>query len=541
MYKTLGHRQLWIGMISMALVWGASEKIEASLWTKVRSAIAPRESNGKEISDYAIVYKEQNLNKIENVINPAWAVRLGQSLDSCVWIGTSYKDIPYSEEDFYKIRNEKIEEAVAKKRESYIAKKKAESAKAGAEVSELLNDLLVPTEQKKVKDDSKYLEGFDEDEERRTISTRMFVSQSRAVVIPAVYVQSTTGDLYCLELETGLTSWVNHLTIALTQSPFENEKNVFVVQGVEGKIIDKKSGFVADKIAFDRAVYPLVYAHDDRVYAASYDKRILCYKWGEKYPEWTLLMPGGVNQGIYGHDNGLLAPLSSGELLSYGFDGREQWSFVSKSNSDERIFLEGLRNEHNKAIEKEKADARKDGRAEDNNILFRITKEIESIDQKLKELTHRVRGRYIAGPVIQGQDLVLGSTDFQLYRMNRYSGLSQWAYTCSAEVKEAALIRAQWIWQLDSLGDLHRIDFVSGKGTVVAHRVDRVLDAKNNGVIFISKGKILIWNDEIQAELSGISAKTRVVASLESGFIVVCETTTGQILAYPTVSMRPIK
>ena len=541
MCKTLGRRQLWAGMLFVSMALCSPMRVEASLWSKVKNAVALDEQEGGSLANGSIVYKEASAEQIENVIPPAWAIKIGQSLNSCIWIGTTYKEIPYAEQDFYKLRNDKIEEEVHKKRQSHIAKKKAEAAKAGAEVSELLNDLLVPTEDKKVKDESKFLEGFDEDEVRRSISKRMFVSQSRAVVIPAIYMQAQTGDLYCIELETGLTSWANRLSMILTQQPFEDEKNIYVVQGVECVVIDKKSGFVADKIAFDRAVYPVVYAHGGQVYAASYDQRILCYKWGERYSEWSWSIPGAVDKGVYGHDNGLLVPMNNGEVMSYGYDGKEQWKFVSKSNSDERIFLEGLRNEHGKAIEKEKAEARKDGRAEDSAILFRISKEIEAIDQKLKELSHRVRGKYLAAPILQDQDMVIGSTDFQLYRMNRYSGLSQWAYTCSSEVKEAALLRDSWVWQLDALGNLHRIDYKTGKGMIVQRGVEKVLDAQKDGVIYSSKGEIKLWSDKVQASLSKFSPKNQVAVSLIAGYMIVCDTTKGQVLAYSTANMRAVK
>ena len=541
MCKTLGRRQLWAGMLTMSMTLCSPSYSEASLWSSVKSAITVNEKDHGDLSRGSITYKESNAERIERAITPAWAVKIGQSMNSMIWIGTTYKEIPYAEQDFYKLRNDKIEAEVDKKRQEHIAKKKAEASKAGAEVSELLNDLLVPSEQKKAQDDSKFLDGFDEDEVRRSISKRMFVSQSRAVLIPAIYVQAQAGDLYCIELETGLTSWANRLSVMIKQQPYEDDKHIYVVQGVDCIVIDKKSGFVAEKIAFDRAVHPVVYAHRGLVYAASYDQRILCYKWGERFPEWSKALPGSVSKGLYGDENGLMVPMNHGELISYGYDGKEQWSFVSKSNSDERIFLEGLRNEQGKAIEKEKAEARKDGRPEDSAIMFRITKEIELLDQKLKELNHRVRGKYLAAPHFQDKDLVIGSTDFQLYRMNRFSGLPQWSYTCTSEVREAAFVRAPWVWQLDSNGVMHRIDYKEGKGAAVQQGVDKVLDAHNNGALFMAKGEIKLWSDEVQATITNFNPKSLVAASLAGGYLVIFDAIQGQLLAYATTHMRSVK
>jgi outer membrane protein assembly factor BamB len=541
MRKTSRRRRIGAGVIFLVLAMGSPMAVNAaSLWSKMKRVVSNQEEELDSSSVNQLIYKEVLSDRQNVVLNPKWAVNVGEKLNTLCWIGTTYKDIPYSEQEFYEIRVKKIEAEVTRKREEHIGKKKAEEAKSGAVVSELLDDLLGGSE-KKDKDDSKYLEGFDEDEVRRTVSKRLFVAQSRAVVIPALFVQSTTGALYCFELETGLTSWVNNLGIALTAKPYENEKFIYVASGASITVIDKRSGFTTEKLNFDRAVYPVVFANDSHVYAASYDDRILCYKWGESYAEWTQKLPGSVAHGLFGYENGLLAPLNNGELLSFTFDGHEKWRFVSKSHSDEKIYLEGLRNEHVKQIEKEKADARRDGRPEDASILFKISKEIEGINKQLRDLSHRVKGRYIAMPAMSGQELVVGSTDFKLYRMNVYSSASAWSYTCVAENRSSALIRGNWVWQLDELGNVHRVDYKTGQGKIVLKGVQSILDAQNDGVMVLSSGKLRVWSERTEAEMLGRPAGHKVLASLSTGVMVSCDTAQGQILAFPTTELRPLQ
>ena len=56
----------------------------------------------------------------------------------------------------------------------------------------------------------------------------------------------------------------------LREPPFETEKHLYVVEGITLKVVDKRSGFVAKRIRFNRAVFPRIYANEDMVFAASY-------------------------------------------------------------------------------------------------------------------------------------------------------------------------------------------------------------------------------------------------------------------------------
>ena len=162
-----------------------------------------------------------------------------------------------------------------------------------------------------------------------------------------------------------------------------------------------------------------------------------------------------------------LLPMSSGELLSLSFEGDEKWRFVSKSYSDEKIYLEKIIADLTKEIEVEKKEASREERDPDLIVLSKIEKQIEAVEQKLDDLRFRTRGKYLARPFIFGESLLIGSTDFNLYRLNRFSGLPEWAYSCGAPVKQSALGTGDWVYVKDARDRLHQVALSEGEGKVV--------------------------------------------------------------------------
>lgn len=477
--------------------------------------------------------------------SPAWVVRVGRELGGVSWLGTSYKNVPYTEGEFNDLRNKKIKSEVDRLKKDHIARKRAARSREGGQeqIEGLLDDLLAGGDQAKENEDAEMLKDFNEEQVYRRVTNRTFVAQSRPVVIPSIYVQSRRGDLFCLELETGLTSWVVRLEVPLLYIPFETEKELFIVDGGTVKIIDKRSGFITDHVRLDRAVFPKVYFNDDRIYSISFEDRALSWQVDKTYRDWLYRMPGAVVHGIFGHSSGLILPLDTGEIVSLSFDGKEKWNFISKSYSDEKIYLERLMNKHSKAIEKEKGDARKSNRPEDRQFIRKHEREIDLLQSKILKLDQRTRGQYVAEPLLVKDDVIIGCTDFQLYSLSRFSGIPNWSYSCGAEVKAKPHQDSKWIWQRDELRRVHRVDLKTGKGEIVLRGVDRILAPKNDGVLVLSNGRLHAWSNKASTDVVNLETAGghMLMASSNHNLLVSLRGKDGLVRAYSMESFRALR
>lgn len=484
-----------VGFLAFLLAIGG---VEASFWSKIKSSTGL--GRAEEVSRGgvdALPYKEQGGASFYEA--PLWVVDLGRSLTKQSWIGSTYKSIPYSELEFNQIRKRKVEAEFQRLRTEYINKKKAELNKdSAAAVENLLDDLLGGESESREEDVEVYLEGFQEDVVRRRVVSRTFVSQVRAVVVPCLYVESEEGELYCLELETGLTVWVLDLVAPLVGVPFESEKYLYLVDASVCHVIDKRSGYVAEKIDFNRAIHHKVYGQGERVYAYSYDRSLLCYEWGGRFSKWNIRLDSAALSGVFGHDNGVILPMDNGKFYSVSFDGSIQWSFVSKAHSDEKIYLEKLRERHAKELEREQGLARKEGRPEEKLFMRKHSKAIDEINQKIADLEFRTRGRYIAPPVTSGKDMFVGSTDYQFYKLNRFSGLPEWSYSSGGEIEKRPECSGDFAWVATESGALHRVNRKSGKGTVVVPSgVARLMGVTDDVALYQTQsGVVSIYADD---------------------------------------------
>lgn len=476
---------------------------------------------------------------------PLWVIRLGQELGGNPWIGTTYKDTPYTEVEFNSLRTKLIEEEYQRLRRLHIDREKAKRGREeGAVIDDLLDDLLAGEEaDADGADDEKYLDNFDEEATRRKVASKTFVPQSRPVVIPSLYVQGKNGALFCLEMKTGLTSWVLGMERLILTQPYESEKFIFIVDGATCKIVDKRSGYIMENLFVDRAIHPKVYYFDNTIFGFSYDSRVLAWKRGRRYSEWAMRLPGKVTLGVDGHDQGLFLPLDSGMFASVSFDGDLKWTFVSKSHSDEKVFLEKLVTQHIRKIEEEKKKARLEGRPEDKLYIRKHEKDMAKVKDDLSNLALRTRGRYLAEPLVVEDSVIVGCTDFQLYRLSRYSGLPEWSYSCGAGVEQRAFHYSGWVWQRDDLGRLHRINFETGEGKVVLEEVDRIMGARGEGVIYSKNGRVRTWSPKVSSVIKGAldSRTVRFLASPDEGFLMMIDRNVGEIRGYSTETFRALR
>lgn len=280
-------------------------------------------------------------------VSSLWKANVESGIRNMAWVGSTYKEEPYTEEEFYRLRESKIVEQIDLLKSEHIAERKAEvdSATPIGDIFEGIDDLLddfseKENKAKKSQDDEQYLKDFDEDAVRRRVARKTFVSQSRSVLTPALFVQNEENKLFCYELQTGRALWVIRMGEEMVQQPFETDTELFVVEGGCCKIIDKRSGSLREKMTFSRAVHPKVFSKGDHVYALGFDGRLFSMRRGARYPQWSQRVGGRGDVGVWGYRGGLFVPLENGYCKSFSFSGREQWDFSSKAISEEKIYLE---------------------------------------------------------------------------------------------------------------------------------------------------------------------------------------------------------
>jgi outer membrane protein assembly factor BamB len=494
----------------------------ANFFSRLKSSVSTSVSSEGAIDGAYLTAEEKG--RPSRKISARWSVDLDQKIHSKSWIGTTYRDKPYTEEEFYALREREVANEVERLKQEHISKKKAEITKeSGVIVEDLLDDLLGGDDEEEEEEDlSKYLEGYDEESVRLRVSRRTFIPQSRAVVIPALYVQGENNELFCLELETGLAVWVLKLDAPLEHVPYESDSHLYIVEGVQCKVVDKRSGFVADRVRFDRAIHPRVFSYDGMIFAVSYQGHLMGWDLNRNFPDWTVRLADRAELGVFGHDNGLFIPVDGGFSYSFSFNGAAQWKFSSKAESDEKIYLEKERNKHIKAMEAEGKSARIEGRSEDKEYMNRQERAIDLIDDKKAQLAYRTRGNFVSAPDFVKDALFVGNTDFQFYRLDLYSGIPEWVYPCSGEVRSAPVAADSFVWQLDRSGVLHKVDAESGSGEAIASSVAKVVMASDDWVTYWSvKGDLRLSQNRKEIQFRGLNRSTgSVLGDVDSGLLI---------------------
>lgn len=526
-------KYIFLGLGIVCLVLGNQNILEAGLFGKRKLSSVFRSSDAK------IQFIEEQSN-VKVSLDQAWKLELPSDITGPVWLGTTYREEPYSELEFNTIRDEMINKELDIVKENYVKKKKAEKGKDGGEaaVDDLLSDLLAEGNKEEEEDVSQYLVDFDEVAARRKIASRIFVPQTRYVPIPAVYVTLKNKQVFCIDLNTGITSWVYRLNMSLNGVPFETESHLYIVEAGACYVIDKQTGLANSKVLFDRGVYPTLYANQGRLYPVGYGNRVASWSEGRSAAHWYYKLPGGVEGGVYGHSEGLLLPLMSGELLSLSFEGNEKWKFISKSHSDEKIYLEKIIADKNKEIETEKKLARQEDRKEDLNVISKLEHAIDDIQEKLKQLNNRNRGMFLAKPHIYEDSLVIGSTDFNLYRLNRFSGLPEWSYACGASIKEEASVDSKWVYVKDANRRLHRVSYESGQGEIIARGIDRILQSKGDVVSYEKDRRVWLDWDRSKGYFDGWNSKDLLLS--EDMSLLVALKRNGQLHVFKTSEIRQL-
>ena len=106
----------------LCLILGTQEKLSAGLFGK-RLFNKFFSDSGDRLQ---FIEERSNL-KIE--LPEAWNISLPSPVTGPVWFGTTYKEAPYMEAEFNKLRDEKIMEELDRVKQDYIKKVKAEKKK----------------------------------------------------------------------------------------------------------------------------------------------------------------------------------------------------------------------------------------------------------------------------------------------------------------------------------------------------------------------------------------------------------------------------
>ncbi|MBF0197747.1 MAG: PQQ-binding-like beta-propeller repeat protein [Planctomycetes bacterium] len=472
-----------------------------------------------------------------------WAIGLPDEIDGLVWVGTTLKKIPYTESEFNDLRYKMVSGQVKILRQEHIVKKRAQMEKEEGlgGVEDMLDSFLdeggAEEEEEEDEDVEALLVDFDEKEVRRKVLERLVIPQFHSEVIQAIFFQAPNNDLYCIDAETGLTLWVTTLSSQLLHRPYETEDRLYAV--LLGRLVglDKKSGYPSVMTVLDRVPYPNLFVEDDNLYLASYDLRLFRYPVGEQYSVWVSKMRGEPAGGVYGDTESLYVPLLSGELLCYSFRGSEKWTFINKGLSDEKIYFEKKLNALYKQIEKEKSDSRRQEREEDAMKIHRVMTSVKKLEAQKKALTNRTRGRFMSPPVIEGDDLYVSSTDFNVYRLNKHSGIPSWAYNCGVEAWETPYVGKDYVWLKDSHSRLHRINIKTGEGEIMIRDV-KDIQAVHEDLIFYVKGGALKVNTKTSTgSIKGLGEYKNIV-SPDGSLMVVYGPRAKTIQVYDTSIIR---
>lgn len=471
--------------------------------------------------DYILIHGQSQIELIKG-----WDFKVDSPLIRDAWIGTTYKEIPYTEQEFINLRDKIVEDKVLKLKLEHIAREKAKKKESQENVDDLLSSFLGEDEEKgedsKKAENQDYLANFREDEVRKRVVQSTYVPQSRSVLTKALYFQLENLNLYCLDAETGMTTWVTHLPSAIERQPFETEKYLsFILKGT-AYLVDKKSGYIKHRSKLDRAILPHFFEKDGRFFFGSFTNRVVHWNPIQNYPLKVNRLVQPLTLGVFGDNNSLFIPSEKGILLALEFSGKEKWSFINQKYSEDKIYLESIINKLFKEIENERSIASKEERKEDAKKINKIKTKIEKVTAKIQFLEHQTRGQYISPPVVFGDYVYIGSTDFNLYQLNRHSGLLKWKYNCQAPITRAPLVSKKLVWLTDKNGNLHKINAENGKGQLLVKNVSSILHADDTTAIFrTGKNRVSLFIDVNYYTLS-IKPKDQVLYTAKKKALIIC-------------------
>ncbi len=422
-----------------------------------------------------------------------WGLHVNVPIAGQVWIGTTYKEVPYTKDEYEGLREKLIQNELDVLKREYVRRKKEAGGENQEKVGELLDQFLSgqevkddkPKEKELAQPDKKLLAGFDEDEARKNIVARLIVPQSRAVETQAAYFQLSNSDLYCVELRTGITVWILRLSALIEDVPHETKRAVEFVADGRLFVIDKQAGLVLHRSLLDSAVLPVPFATGESYFIATYRRHIMNWDPEKNFPLWNKLMSGEVAGGLYGNDESLLVAQENGELTALGFDGQVKWAFISKGVAEDKLYLERELRDLVGEITKEQNDAKKEEREVDKNKVRKLELQARELEKQIDLLELRVRGSFLAPPVTRGESIYVGSTDFNLYKLNRYTGIPEWQYTCKSKIVEAPFVGEKRVWQRDLTGTVHAVDIKSGAKLEELEGVGRIISASDDIVYFV--------------------------------------------------------
>lgn len=527
-----------VALVALALVLPVPA--EAGFWANLKQKMTPNKgADGQGSNTYDNI--DQNQNKYKNVPkNKAEAedfwkkyesaspenllyrepsrqyirkLKIGWSyktplpvFDETLWMGSTYKEVSMTKEEFDTLRNKLVNRELNKLKEEHIKRKKLQ-VQDDEDVKLLLDDFLAGgkvDEKKKQRENEKYLADFNEDLSKRQILKRLIVPQTRLQPTDALYYQLNNRDLYCVDLKTSVTIWISRLDEQIKGVPYETERAVYVMVGNYLYIIDKRSGYALHKMYMKRAVMDIPFATETTVFMAGFRDRLYSMDPKLNIIKWQRKLTGRPALGLYGSFDGIFIPQENGEFTSYGFDGRKRWTFVNKGVSEEKVYLELVIRDLQGKILTEESQARKDERQPDTEKISMIKDKIKEAEVAIDELKDRTRASYEAAPSFEDDFVYVGSTDFNLYKINRYTGLPEWQYICNGPVRKRALIGSHAVWQLDERSNLHAVNKETGKEIEIIPDVDQLIQVKDNVVYYLKDGKVLVHGKNFDGYVSGI-------------------------------------
>lgn len=464
----------------------------------------------------------------ERVLPLEWNLEVGQPVSGISWIGTTYKDIPYSDKEREALAEEMLMKELEILKKDHLIKKKQILGEGGGgvDVKNLLDQLVGDAKEEnsdkdkenakasaKNKDqDAELLKDFDEGEARKKLVKRIIVPRSKKVETRALFFQLAGGDLYCVELQTGITAWVIRLDGMLDAVPFETKESVCFILGGYLQVIDKQAGLLLHRSILDQAMLPAVFSNRSGFFLASYRKRVLSWVPKGNFAAWSSLMTSEISGGVYGNEDNLLVAQEGGEFTALDFDGTKKWAFVNKGVAEDIVYYERELRKIQTDITKEEAQAKKDDREVDKIKVRGLEIKAKEMEAQLDLLNSRTRGAFLSPPVTKGDSIFIGSTDYNLYRLNRYTGLPDWQYICKDKIVESPFAGDRLVWQRDIKGILHGVDQKTGKAQEMIQGVASVLQAGEDAVFFLDSQKRLLVKSEFGlARIEGLAGYHAVI------------------------------
>lgn len=455
-----------------------------------------------------------------------------------MWIGTTYKDMPYTEKEFLAIRKRRVDEELKVLKKEYVAKRKAEASEnmSTEEAENLLDTITLGGEsadaEKKEVDESKYLEGFDEQVVRRRIQTRIFIPQSHSVKTKSLYFQQRDNQLYCVELETGIIVWVLKLQSKIDAVPYETDEALYFFSEGDFLGVDKQAGLLLFKSKVDRACLSVPYVHDSHHVLGTYRRRVILWDKSDNIPIWQRQLTGEISH-VLGTDDLILAAQENGILTGVGFDGSIRWNFVNKGYTEDRVYLEAMLRKLRQQIVDENTSARRDAREPDKQLLMRLNSEIDRIESRITDLENRTRGRFLARPVVSMSSIFVGSTDFNLYCLNRYSGIPNWQYTTKGPIEDSPIASNRNVFQVDGRNILHKVSIETGRAVEMIHGVHRLLYADDSSMFYFTGDGILkTKTSRGEGRLSGFGRLSKIFVDSDPDVLVGAEPDERQIYVW---------